>query len=70
MGAESWHPEQRGEFAADGSYTLRLPYADHRELLMDIMKYGADCEVLKPASLRKAVRTGLLKTLELYRKGG
>ena len=70
VGAESWHPEQRGEFAADGSYTLRLPYADHRELLMDIMKYGADCEVLKPASLRKAVRTGLLNTLELYRKGG
>ena len=24
---------------------------DHRELIMDILKYGADCEVLEPASL-------------------
>ncbi|MHB1201236.1 MAG: WYL domain-containing protein, partial [Polaromonas sp.] len=40
---------------ADGSYLLRLPYADHRELIMDILKHGAHCEVLGPASLRQAV---------------
>jgi predicted DNA-binding transcriptional regulator YafY len=66
VGTESWHPEQRGEFAADGSYTLRVPYADHRELIMDIMKYGSDCEVLKPATLRRAVRQELAKALERY----
>ena len=66
VGTESWHPEQRGEFAADGSYTLRLPYADHRELIMDIMKYGSDCEVLKPAALRRAARQELAKALERY----
>ena len=27
-----WHPKQQGRFDADGSYRLRLPYADPREL--------------------------------------
>lgn len=70
VGTESWHPEQRGEFAPDGSYTLRVPYADHRELIMDIMKYGSDCEVLKPAALRTAVREELGKALARYAGDG
>ena len=39
----------------DGSYLLEVPYSDDRELVMDILKYGADVEVLAPASLRKVV---------------
>ena len=52
---EQWHPQQEGEFHADGSYLLRIPYADHRELMMDILKHGVHCEVLGPAGLRLAV---------------
>jgi len=52
---EQWHPEQTGQVESDGSYLLRIPYADHRELIMDILKHGAHCEVLGPASLRQAV---------------
>ena len=37
-----------------------------RELIMDIMKYGSDCEVLKPSTLRRAVRQELAKALERY----
>lgn len=70
VGTESWHPEQRGEFAADGAYTLHVPYADHRELIMDIMKYGGDCEVLKPAKLRRAVRRELGRALDHYTVAG
>jgi len=66
VSAENWHPQQRGEFDADGSYVLRLPYADDRELIMDILKYGADCEVLGPAKLRSAVRKQLLKAAQHY----
>jgi predicted DNA-binding transcriptional regulator YafY len=66
VGTESWHPDQRGEFLPDGSYQLRVPYADHRELLMDILKYGADCEVLAPPVLRKRVCEELAKTAALY----
>jgi predicted DNA-binding transcriptional regulator YafY len=70
VGTENWHPEQRGEFAADGAYTLHVPYADHRELIMDIMKYGGDCEVLKPAKLRRAVSRELGRALDHYTVAG
>ena len=52
---EQWHPQQQGQLQADGSYLLRLPYADHRELIMDILKHGSHCEVLGPVSLRRVV---------------
>jgi len=66
VSTENWHIDQRGEFDSDGFYVLRLPYADDRELLMDILKYGNDCEVLAPASLRNTVYTELTSTLQLY----
>jgi predicted DNA-binding transcriptional regulator YafY len=53
---EQWHPKQRGTLESDGSYTLELPYADDRELLMDILKFGAEVEVLGPAALKKRVK--------------
>ncbi|MFT3857523.1 MAG: YafY family protein [Aquabacterium sp.] len=53
---EQWHPRQKGQFDDEGRYLLTVPYADHRELLMDILKYGADCEVLAPSDLRSRVR--------------
>jgi len=52
---ERWHAAQRGRFEPGGAYVLELPFSDTRELLMDILKYGADIEVLGPASLRAAV---------------
>lgn len=48
---ESWHSKQRATF--DGEYYVReVPYSDDRELLQDILRYGADVEVLAPDSLR------------------
>lgn len=52
---ERWHPDQRSRTEPDGSFVLEIPYADPRELLMDILKYGADVEVLGPTSLRGLV---------------
>ncbi len=60
VAAEHWHPEQQGSFFDDGSYQLRLPYSNDPELIMDILKYGPDCEVVGPAGLREKV-VGLLK---------
>jgi predicted DNA-binding transcriptional regulator YafY len=51
VAAERWHPLQTGQFRDDGSFLLRVPYTDDRELIMDILKYGADCEVLGPSAL-------------------
>lgn len=55
VAAERWHPEQRGALQADGGYVLEVPYTDSRELMMDVLKYGADIDVLAPAALRTAV---------------
>lgn len=63
---QSWHPKQKGKFAADGSWLLELPYADHRELIMDIMKFGADVEVLAPPDLRQRVAGQAARMMEIY----
>lgn len=60
VAAEHWHPEQQGRFLDDGRYQLCLPYSNDPELIMDILKYGPDCEVVGPAGLREKV-VGLLK---------
>lgn len=63
---EQWHAEQTGKVEPDGSYLLRLPYTDHRELIMDILKHGAHCEVLGPESLRQMVAQEVGKMREKY----
>jgi predicted DNA-binding transcriptional regulator YafY len=52
---ERWHAEQRGRLEDDGHYLLEVPFADSRELLMDVLRYGADVEVLDPPELARAV---------------
>jgi len=64
---ESWHPQQIGTFHADGSYELRVPYGDPRELAMDILRYGSDVEVLEPESLRREIAARLAAAAALYR---
>jgi predicted DNA-binding transcriptional regulator YafY len=66
VATEQWHPQQRSSFDADGSYVLELPYSDHRELVMDILKHGPGVEVLAPEDLRRNVREALRAALELY----
>ena len=63
---ERWHRDQQGRFLEDGSFELRIPYDDPRELVMDVLKYGPDVEVLRPASLRREIRTRLAAALARY----
>jgi len=60
---EVWHLNQRVQTNKDGSITLEVPYSDDRELLMDILKHGAEVQVLKPAALKKRVRDEVKKML-------
>lgn len=66
VSAQSWHPRQRAEVEKDGSYVLEIPYANDRELLMEILKYGPDVEVLAPASLRSRVAEALAQAARRY----
>jgi len=63
---ESWHPHQKGTLESDGSFVLELPYADDRELIMDILKFGAEVEVLGPAALKKRVKAEIGKMATRY----
>jgi predicted DNA-binding transcriptional regulator YafY len=52
---ETWHERQQGEWLDDGTYRLRVPYADMREIARDLMRYGADVMVVAPAELREFI---------------
>jgi predicted DNA-binding transcriptional regulator YafY len=67
VAAQEWHPKQRSRAEADGSYLLEIPYAHEQELLMEILKFGADVEVLAPASLRSRVAELLQRAATRYR---
>lgn len=64
---ERWHPHQSGQFMTDGSYELRVPYRDERELVMDILRHGGNVRVMAPASLVRAVKVALRRALESYK---
>jgi len=64
---EVWHPRQEGRFLPDGTYELRLPYGDPRELLMDVLRHGAEVEVVAPEGLRAAVAAEHLRAANRYR---
>lgn len=67
VSTEQWHPEQRSGFEKDGYYVLEVPYSDQRELLMDILKHGAEVEVVEPATLRETIRKLLKSALAQYK---
>jgi len=63
---ENWHPDQQGAFETDGSWLLKLPFSSARELIMDILRYGSEVEVLAPDFLREAVAAEAQKTAKIY----
>jgi len=66
VSAQLWHPKQRARVEADGSYVLEIPYAHERELVMEILKFGAEVEVLAPDSLRGRVAEDLKRAAGRY----
>jgi predicted DNA-binding transcriptional regulator YafY len=51
---EHWHSKQEGRFLGDGRFELRLPYSNARELLMDVLRFGPDAEIVAPTALRES----------------
>jgi len=66
VASEVWHSRQVGRVEPDGSYVLELPYSQEPELVMDILKYGRDVEVLSPPSLRQRVAGELAAAAARY----
>lgn len=64
VAAETWHPQQRGHWDDRGRWVLELPYADPRELVMDILRHVPEVEVLEPEGLREVVAQKLRQAIE------
>ena len=65
---EEWHPDQQGRWLDNGAYELKIPFADETELVMDVLRQGAQVEVIGPPSLRKLVADRLQEALVIYRQ--
>ena len=63
---EQWHPLQESHEEADGSYVLSVPYSDDREIVGDILRFGADVEVVNPPALRTRLQRSLLDAASRY----
>lgn len=61
-----WHPSQVLEESADGSLIWRGLVSGMREIRIWILGWGADAEVLEPASLRDDVAAELRRAAALY----
>jgi predicted DNA-binding transcriptional regulator YafY len=62
---ERWHPDQIGVWLGD-AYELQVPYADATELVMEILRYGPDVEVVGPPDLRARVAERLREAAAIY----
>ncbi|MEO6365021.1 MAG: YafY family protein [Luteimonas sp.] len=63
---EHWHSQQQGRYLPDGRYELKVPYSAARELLMDVLHYGSDAEIVEPPALREQARGLLSLALSNY----
>lgn len=63
---ETWHPQQVGEYDEAGFYLLSVPYSQDTELIMEVLKYADQVEVLEPLELRARVRERIAAMQALY----
>ena len=66
MADEHWHSQQQGRLLPDGRYELKVPYSAPRELLMDVLHYGSDAEIVEPPVLREQIQSLLALALANY----
>lgn len=66
VATEKWYPQQESEFDDEGFLILRLPYSNDTELVMDILRYGPDVEVIGPGTLREGVKRRLKAAQSVY----
>jgi predicted DNA-binding transcriptional regulator YafY len=63
---QTWHPDQTHRNTADGGIELSFPVADFREVKMMILQFGADVQVVSPASLRAEIADEIRKMSRIY----
>lgn len=66
VSSEERHSNQSSRWDQDGSFILEVPYSNDEELIMDLMQYGSDVQVLGPSELREYVHQALLAAANQY----
>jgi len=61
-----WYSGQEVSPNKDGSICLKFPVADFREVRHEILKYGANVEVLSPQGLREEIKNEIKKMARTY----
>ncbi len=61
-----WFPGQKVEERHDGSLLLEFPVADFREVVRDVLPFGADAEVLEPPELRRLLADTIARMAGVY----
>jgi predicted DNA-binding transcriptional regulator YafY len=64
---QAWHPAQKTFVKKDGRLCLTIPVADFREIKREVLKYGAQVEVLSPKTLRTEIKKEIEKMRKVYR---
>jgi predicted DNA-binding transcriptional regulator YafY len=62
-----WHKRQKTKIDENGRLTLTVPVSDFREIKREILKFGADVEVISPAALKKEIKEEIKKMQKIYR---
>ena len=60
------HPDHKSTLPSDCSYTLEVPYSGAWAFRGDVLRFGADVEVLAPKSLRASAMEALRLALGQY----
>jgi predicted DNA-binding transcriptional regulator YafY len=66
IAAERWHANQTQFFEPSGHLILKIPFSNEQELIMDILRYGPDVQVLAPQGLKHQIKVRLKDTLDRY----
>lgn len=61
-----WHKKQKIKELKDGSVILNIPVADFTEIKREILKYGAEVEILKPLKLKKEIIEEIKRMKKIY----
>ena len=61
-----WHKRQKVDDGGNGGIILKLPVSDLREIKREVLKFGADVEVLSPKVLRDEVKAEIEKMRRIY----
>ncbi|MBQ3642194.1 WYL domain-containing protein [bacterium] len=62
----NFHPTQKGKFEKDGSYTLTFKASGSKEIIWHIFKWGKDCKIIAPKSLKNEYKQYMKEILDNY----